>query len=135
MRISDWSSDVCSSDLSFDLQRIGDDATAFKIFVSEVDLAAFPADVAERIRSDCATQAAAVDQRDFIRHIERFEARGVLDQTDADAFIKHFVERLISSNRPPLARTTLATWPGFTGPTPTPATLGHSFNPITPPIT
>src|SRR3546814_2531753 len=100
MRISDWSSDVCSSDLSFDLQRIGDDATAFKIFVSEVDLAAFPADVAERIRSDCATQAAAVDHRDFIRHIERFEARGVLDQTDADAFIEHFVERLMSRNGP-----------------------------------
>src|SRR3546814_17465075 len=69
------------------LQRIGDDATASKIFVSELDLASFPADVAERIRSDCATQAAAVDHRDFIRHIERFEARGVLDQTDADAFI------------------------------------------------
>src|SRR3546814_16250586 len=72
---------------SFDLQRFADDATAFKLFFSEVDLAAFPADVAERIRSDCATQSAAVDHRDFIRHIERFEARCVLDQTDADAFI------------------------------------------------
>src|SRR3546814_11807763 len=117
MRISDWSSDVCSSDLaairsadpqvcalfvraarvlglrrerdyafpakklkSFDLQRIGDDATAFKIFVSEVDLAAFPADVAERILSDCATQAAAVDHRDFTPHLTRSHTRPATDQ-------------------------------------------------------
>src|SRR3546814_11267606 len=67
------------------------------------------------IRSDCATQSAAVGHRDFIRHIERFEARGVLDQADADAFIEHFVERLMSRNGPPLARATLAAVSGVSG--------------------
>lgn len=116
---------------SFDLQRIGEDATAFKLFVSEVDLAAFPADVAARIRADCAAQAAAVDHRSFIACIEQFEAHGVLDETDAAAFIVHFVERLMSRNGPPLARATLAAVARVSGEAASALALGPDFNHVT----
>src|SRR3546814_19488704 len=69
MRISDWSSDVCSSDL--------------------------------------------------------------LDQTDADAFIEHFVERLMSRNGPPLARATLAAVSGVSGEAASALALGPDFNHVT----
>lgn len=116
---------------SFDLQLIGEDATAFKLFVSEVDLAAFPATVAERIRADCETQAAAVDHRHFIAIIERFEARGALDEPDANAFIEHFVERLMSRNGPPLARATLDSVSGISGEAASALALGPDFNHVT----
>ena len=39
----------------------GDDAGQFKVFVSMVDLAAFPPPVARLIEQDCATQSDAMD--------------------------------------------------------------------------
>ncbi|MGH8539916.1 MAG: 2-oxoadipate dioxygenase/decarboxylase family protein, partial [Stenotrophobium sp.] len=47
--------------VSFDLQVIGEDAAQFKIFVSQVDLAAYPPEVAVLIREDCAESARAAD--------------------------------------------------------------------------
>ena len=57
--------------ISFDLQVIGEAASEFKIFVSQVDLGAFPGDVAEAIRQDCAQQAAAVQHEAFIGSLYR----------------------------------------------------------------
>ena len=68
--------------VSFDLQAAGHDHTPFKIFVSQVDLDAYPADVAALIHADCAEQAAAVDHRDFIALIAEAEASGGLREAD-----------------------------------------------------
>lgn len=116
---------------SFDLQCIGEDATAFKIFVSEVDLVAFPAEVAALIRADCAAQAAVVDHRAFITCIEHFEAHGTLDEPDADIFIEHLVERLMSRSGPPLARATLSAVAGVSGEAASALALGPDFNHVT----
>jgi hypothetical protein len=116
---------------SFDLQVIGDDAGAFKIFVSQVDLDAFPDAVAALVRADCTQQAAAVDHAPFIGCIERFEARGGLSAADADAFIGHFVERLMNRNGPPLARATLEAVAQVSGEAASALALGPDFNHVT----
>jgi uncharacterized glyoxalase superfamily metalloenzyme YdcJ len=116
---------------SFDLQRIGDDASAFKIFVSEVDLAAFPAEVAALVRADCAAQAAAVDHAAFRALISRAEQSGGLDDTDAAAFIRHFVEVLMSRPGPPLARATLDAVAAVSGEAASALALGPDFNHVT----
>jgi uncharacterized glyoxalase superfamily metalloenzyme YdcJ len=116
---------------SFDLQAVGDDAGAFKIFVSQVDLDAFPAGVAALVRADCAQQAAAIDHTPFIGCIDRFEAHGGLSAADADAFIAHFVERLMNRNGPPLARATLAAVARVSGEAASALALGPDFNHVT----
>ncbi|WP_366514921.1 2-oxoadipate dioxygenase/decarboxylase family protein [Solimonas terrae] len=116
---------------SFDLQRVGDDAGAFKIFVSEVDLDAFPAPVAALVRADCAAQAAAVDHGPFIGCIDRFESQGGLDERDATFFVAHFVERLMSRNGPPLARATLDAVARISGEAASALALGPDFNHVT----
>ena len=93
--------------VSCDLQVIGEDSTEFKIFVSQVDLAAFPDDVAALIREDCAAQARAVDHGSFVALIERFEEDGGLGGADAENFVAHFVDCLMVRNGPPLRRSTL----------------------------
>lgn len=117
--------------VSFDLQVIGDDARQFKVFVSEVDLGAFPAEVAALVRADCAAQAAAVDHTAFIALIARAEVRGGLDETDADAFIGHFVDRLMARNGPPLARATLDAVAAVSGEAASALALGPDFNHVT----
>lgn len=117
--------------VSFDLQVIGEDASAFKIFVSQVDLDAFPAEVAALIREDCAEQAAAVDHSGFIALIERAEAAGGLNDADGEAFIAHFVERLMSRNGPPLRRNTLEAVAAVSGEAASALALGADFNHVT----
>jgi uncharacterized glyoxalase superfamily metalloenzyme YdcJ len=117
--------------VSCDLQVIGEDADEFKIFVSQVDLPAFPDDVAALIRADCMTQAQAVDHAPFITLIERFEARGTLEGTDAEAFVTHFVERLMTRNGPPLKRATLAAVARVSGEAASALALGPDFNHVT----
>ncbi|MFA5940695.1 MAG: DUF1338 family protein [Sinimarinibacterium sp.] len=117
--------------VSCDLQVIGEDAGEFKIFVSQVDLAAFPADVAALIREDCATQARAVDHGPFVERIEHFEQHGGLGAADAEAFIAHFVDRLMARNGPPLKRSTLAAVARISGEAASALALGPDFNHVT----
>lgn len=117
--------------VSCDLQVIGEDAAQFKIFVSQVDLPAFPADVATLIREDCHAQAQAVDHAPFIRLIERFERSGGLGGADAEAFVAHFVEQLMTRNGPPLKRGTLEAVARISGEAASALALGPDFNHVT----
>jgi hypothetical protein len=117
--------------VSFDLQVIGEDATQFKIFVSQVDLDAFPALVASLIREDCAEQAAAVNHGPFAAMIDRAEQSGGLPSTDAEPFITHFVEKLMNRNGPPLRRVTLEAVASVSGEAASALALGPDFNHVT----
>jgi uncharacterized glyoxalase superfamily metalloenzyme YdcJ len=117
--------------VSCDLQVIGEDASQFKVFVSQVDLAAFPPDVAALIRQDCAEQAQAVDHAPFVTLIERFEGGGGLGAADAETFVEHFVERLMARNGPPLKRSTLEAVAHVSGEAASALALGPDFNHVT----
>lgn len=117
--------------VSFDLQVIGEDAHQFKVFVSQVDLAAFPPEVAEAIRADCAEQAAAVDHSAFIGLIERGERDGGLSESDAEAYVDHFVHRLMNRNGPPMRRDTLNAVANVSGEAASALALGPDFNHVT----
>lgn len=117
--------------VSCDLQVIGEDATAFKIFVSQVDLSAFPEDVARLIREDSAEQARAVDPSPFIALIERFEHEGGLRSADAEIFLSHFVDRLMARPGPPLRRSTLSAVAAVSGEAASALALGPDFNHVT----
>ncbi len=117
--------------VSFDLQVPGEDASQFKIFVSQVDLAAFPKAVAQLIREDCAAQSGAVDHKQFLRLIDAAEKNGGLREKDADTFIGHFVDRLMHRNGPPLKRSTLEAVAGISGEAASALALGPDFNHVT----
>ena len=117
--------------VSFDLQAAGQDHSPFKVFVSQVDLDAFPAEVAALVRADCAAQAAAVDHGSFISLIEKAEASGGLDEADAEAFIKHFVHRLMHRNGPAIERSTLMAVAKVSGEAASALALGPDFNHVT----
>ena len=116
---------------SFDLQVPGDDAGEFKIFVSQVDLDAFPPAVAQAIREDNAEQAAAVDHAPFDRLIDRAGRAGGLAGADAQAFVAHFVDRLMHRNGPPLKRATLEAVAAVSGEAASALALGPDFNHVT----
>ena len=116
---------------SFDLQVPGDDAGQFKIFVSEVDLDAFPPAVAQRVREDCAAQAAAVDHGPVAALIARAEAQRGLAAADAEAFIVHFTDRLMRRNGPPMQRATLEAVARVSGEAASALALGPDFNHVT----
>jgi uncharacterized glyoxalase superfamily metalloenzyme YdcJ len=117
--------------VSFDLQAIGDDAHQFKVFLSQVDLDAFPAEVAAVIREDCAEQWASADHAPFLALIGRAEATGGLGAADADTFIKHFVEVLMARPGPALKRSTLETVAAVSGEAASALALGPDFNHVT----
>mgnify|MGYP003384883291 CR=1 FL=1 len=117
--------------ISFDLQVIGDDARQFKVFLSQVDLAAFPPDVAALIREDCAAQAAAVDHGEFIALIAKAEAAGGLDGADAASFIGHFTEVLMARPGPPMQRATFDAVSAVSGEAASALALGPDFNHVT----
>lgn len=117
--------------VSFDLQAAGEEHTNFKVFVSQVDLAAFPAEVAALIREDCAEQAAGVDHSRFIALIETAEAQGGLQEADAEAFISHFVHKLMHRNGPALKRATLDAVARVSGEAASALALGPDFNHVT----
>ena len=116
--------------VSFDLQVPGDDSTQFKIFVSQVDLDAFPPDVAALIREDCEEQAAAVDHSPFGALIAKAGKSG-LEADEAQAFIEHFVDRLMSRNGPPMKRSTLQAVADVSGEAASALALGPDFNHVT----
>lgn len=117
--------------VSFDLQAAGQDHTAFKVFVSEVDLDAFGPAVAALVREDCAEQAAAVDHTDFIAWIAEAERTGGLHEADADAFVSHFVHRLMHRNGPAIKRSTLDAVARVSGEAASALALGPDFNHVT----
>ena len=117
--------------VSFDLQAAGEDHTPFKIFVSQVDLDAFPLDIAALIREDCAEQAAAVDHSPFIALISKAEQTGGLNATDADAFVQHFVHTLMQRNGPAMRRSTLQAVAAVSGEAASALALGPDFNHVT----
>jgi uncharacterized glyoxalase superfamily metalloenzyme YdcJ len=121
--------------VSFDLQASdadgGEDHQQFKVFVSQVDLAAFPAEIARVIREDCAEQAAAVDHRPFQMLIEKAERDGGFSESDAQAFIDHLVHRLMSRLGPPMKRSTLNAVAAVSGEAASALALGPDFNHIT----
>src|SRR5688572_14611373 len=116
---------------SFDLQVPGEDAGQFKIFVSQVDLHAFPQKVAAMVREDCAEQADAVDHEPFRDLIERAVRDGGLREAEADAFVAHFTERLMNRNGPPLRRATLEAVAAVSGEAASALALGPDFNHVT----
>jgi hypothetical protein len=116
---------------SFDLQVPGKDAGQFKIFVSQVDLHAFPPDVAALIREDCAEQAAAMDFGPFEHLIGLAERDHGLSDKDADAFLDGFVNRLMHRNGPPLKRATLEAVAAVSGEAASALALGPDFNHVT----
>ena len=116
---------------SFDLQVPGEDAGEFKIFVSQVDLDAFLPAVAALIREDNAEQAAAVDHAPFDRLIDRAGRDGGLAEADAQAFVAHFVDRLMHRNGPPLKRATLEAVAAVSGEAASALALGPDFNHVT----
>ena len=116
---------------SFDLQVPGEDAGQFKIFVSQVDLDAFPSAVAALIRQDCAGQARAVDSAAFEALIHQAQRDGGLGAADAEAFIAHFTEKLMHRNGPPLPRSTLNAVAAVSGEAASALALGPDFNHLT----
>ncbi len=117
--------------VSFDLQAVGDDAHQFKIFVSQVDLDAYPAEVAALIRDDCMEQIAAADHARFLALIHKAEAAGGLAAADAEAFVTHFVGQLMSRPGPPLKRSTLQAVAAVSGEAASALALGPDFNHVT----
>lgn len=117
--------------ISFDLQVIGDAHQHFKVFVSQVDLDAFPHDVAVLVRQDCAEQAAAVDHAPFLVLIAKAEAQGGLTELDAEAFVTHFVHKLMSRNGPALSRATLNAVSAVSPEAASALALGPDFNHVT----
>jgi hypothetical protein len=116
---------------SFDLQVPGEDAGQFKIFVSQVDLEAFPREVAALIGEDCAVQAAGVDHGPFVELIGKAEANGGLAASDAELFLDHFVHRLMHRNGPPMKRHTLNAVARVSGEAASALALGPDFNHVT----
>lgn len=116
---------------SFDLQVIGEDAAQFKIFVSQIDLDAFPAEIAALIRDDCAECRRAVDHARFIALIERAEKHGGLPPPAAEQFVQHLVHRLMTRNGPPLRRATLEAVARVSGEAASALALGPDFNHVT----
>jgi hypothetical protein len=116
---------------SFDLQVPGKDAGQFKVFVSQVDLHAFPKDVAALVREDCAEQAAAMDHGLFEHLIGIAERDHGLSESDAEAFLGHFVDDLMHRNGPPLRRSTLDAVAAVSGEAASALALGPDFNHVT----
>ena len=117
--------------VSFDLQAIGEDAHQFKIFVSQVDLSAFPDDAAQAIVEDCAEQAEYVDHSGFIEILARAERDGGLSESRAAEFLDHFVRQVMSRNGPPMRRSTLDLVASVSGEAASALALGPDFNHVT----
>ena len=117
--------------VSFDLQAVGDDAHQFKVFLSQVDLDAYPEDVAALIREDCREQWGAADHRGFLALVEKAERAGGLEVKDAEAFTGYFAEKLMSRPGPPLKRSTLNAVAAVSGEAASALALGPDFNHVT----
>ena len=116
---------------SFDLQVPGEDASHFKIFVSQVDLAAFPPEVARLIAEDCAEQAAGADYGKLRALTEKAAIDHGLVETEAAAFVGEVVDTLMHRNGPPMRRATLEAVAAVSGEAASALALGPDFNHVT----
>jgi hypothetical protein len=117
--------------VSFDLQVIGENADEFKIFVSQVDLDAFPPTVAALIRDDGRAQAAAVDHMSFLEWMAQAEREGGLPADTSERFVEHLVHRVMARPGPPLQRATLDAVAAISGEAASALALGPDFNHVT----
>lgn len=116
---------------SFDLQVPGEDATQFKIFVSQVDLAAFPPKVAALIEADAAAQRAAADWTRLDTLAGKAARDGGLAPKEAQAFVHDFAHVLMQRNGQPLKRATLEAVAAVSGEAASALALGPDFNHVT----
>ena len=116
---------------SFDLQVIGEDAHQFKLFVSEVDLAAFPPEVTALIAADCAEQAASCDHADFLELLSGAEQRGGLLPAEVEPYLQHLIGVLMNRPGPPMRRSTLNAVASVSGEAASALALGPDFNHVT----
>lgn len=116
---------------SFDLQVPGEDASQFKLFISEVDLTAFPDAVAELIRADADTSWAAADHGPLIALIEQGEAAGGLTAAEAEALIQAALNGLLTRPGPPIMREVLEQVAAVSGEAASALALGADFNHVT----
>lgn len=116
---------------SFDLQVIGEDADHFKLFVSQIDLSAYPTAVADLIREDNAEQAAVSDHAPLGELIARAARDGGLESTEADRFVDLLLHGLMTRHGPPLRRSTLEAIAAISGEAASALALGPDFNHIT----
>jgi hypothetical protein len=117
--------------VSFDLQVIGERADEFKIFVSQVDLDAFPPAVAALIRDDCREQATAVDHTPLLEWMTQAERDGGLPADAADRFVEHLVHRVMARPGRPLRRAALDAVAAISGEAASALALGPDFNHVT----
>lgn len=116
---------------SFDLQVPGDDATQFKLFVSEVDLTAFPAEVATLVREDADQSWAAADHARLLRLLVEAEEHGGLTVEQADEWIAEIVGQVLSRAGPPIRRDVLNAVASVSGEAASALALGADFNHVT----
>lgn len=116
---------------SFDLQVIGEDADEFKLFVSQIDLPAYPPMVAALIRADNAEQAAAADSQELEDLIALAAHDGGLDASSAQRFVDQLLHRLMTRHGLPLRRATLDAVAAVSGEAASALALGPGFNHLT----
>ncbi|MBV59759.1 MAG: DUF1338 domain-containing protein [Nevskiales bacterium] len=116
---------------SFDLQVPGEDASQFKLFVSEVDIDAFPPEAADAIREDAEINWAAADYQALIEQVEQAESAGGLVSADADALVEAVVEGLLTRSGPPIRRAVLEQVAAVSGEAASALALGADFNHVT----
>lgn len=116
---------------SFDLQVLGDDPHQFKIFVSEVDRAAFSDAARAAIEQDCQTTAAARELDTLMALLEKAERDGGLNADDGQALVSEFVSQVMSRPGPPIRRSTLNTVAAESGEAASALALGPDFNHVT----
>ncbi len=116
---------------SFDLQVPGEDASQFKIFVSQVDLAAFGKPFVALIEQDCAGQAAAVDYAPLRALIDQARRDRGLAEPVAEEFVEWVAGALMHRNGPPILRATLEAVAAVSGEAASALALGPDFNHVT----
>lgn len=116
---------------SFDLQVIGDDPRQFKIFVSEVDAAAFSPRAQSAIADDVATTAAARDLGVLTHLLDKAETDGGLQDADADRLISELIHTVMSRPGPAIRRAHLQTVAAESGEAASALALGPDFNHVT----
>lgn len=116
---------------SFDLQVPGDDPHQFKVFVSELDRAAFSAAVLEAIDADCQQTAAARSLGALTEHLDKAERDGGLNESDGEAMVQLFVDTVMSRPGPPMRRACLDAVAAESGEAASALALGPDFNHVT----
>ena len=116
---------------SFDLQVIGEDARQFKVFVSEVDRAAFSEAAQAAIHEDCKQTAAARKLDALLEALDKAEHDGGLSEQGGDDLVHVFVDQVMARPGPPMLRSTLNAVADESGEAASALALGPDFNHVT----